>query len=324
MRAVIYEQYGGPEVLQVRDVPKPQPKENEVLIRVRAFTATSGDWRVRSLQVPRGFGWISRLVFGVSRPRQPILGTELSGVIEEVGSKVQKFKVGDEVFVFSGAKMGCYVEYKCLPEDGMIALKPSNITFEEAAALCFGGTTALDFLRRANIKSGDKVLINGAAGCVGTALIQIAKHFGAHITAVCSAKNRELVTSLGADRVIDYTQEDFTRSSDTYDIIADVVGTTPFSKCKASLKEGGRFLAILADITALLQAPWVSLTTNKKVIAGPSGEKLEDILLLQTLATSGQYKPIISRTFSIEQIAEAHQVIDSGHKQGNIVISLAS
>jgi NADPH:quinone reductase-like Zn-dependent oxidoreductase len=197
MKAIVYEKYGPPEVLQLKEVEKPTPENNEVLIRTRATTVTSGDWRVRSLNVPVGFGLITRLVFGVSRPRQPILGTELSGVVESVGKDVKNFKVGDQVFAFSDAAMGCYAEYKCMPQDGAIALKPSNLIYDEAAALSFGGTTALDFLRRGKLQSGEKVLINGASGGVGTAAVQLAKHFGADVTAVCSSSNAELVRSLG-------------------------------------------------------------------------------------------------------------------------------
>lgn len=216
------------------------PRDNEVLIKTYATTVTSGDWRARSLNVPVGFGLIARLFFGVSKPRQPVLGTEPAGEIESIGKDVSKFKVGDQVFAFGGAGMGCHAEYKCMPEDGTVALKPTNLTYEEAAALSFGGTTALDFFRRGRLQSGERVLVNGASGGVGTAAVQLAKHFGAHVTGVCSTANVELVRSLGAIHVIDYTKEDFTDSGGTYDIIVDTVGTAPFSRSKDSLKEGGR------------------------------------------------------------------------------------
>jgi len=244
MKAFVYTKYGPPGVLQLKDVAKPTPKDNEVLIKTHATTVTSGDWRVRSLSLPVGFGLLGRLVFGVSRPRQPILGTELAGKIESVGKGVSKFKVGDQVFVFSDAGMGCYAEYKCMPEDGAMALKPANLTYEEAAALSFGGTTALDFFRRGKLQSGERVLVNGASGGVGTAAVQLAKHFGADVTGVCSAANLELVRSLGASHVIDYTKEDFTQNGEAYDIIVDTVGTAPFSRSKGSLKEGGRLLMV--------------------------------------------------------------------------------
>lgn len=242
MKAIVYERYGPPEVLHLKEVEKPTPKNNEVLIKTYATTVTSGDWRVRSLSVPAGFGLLMRLVFGVSRPRQPILGSELAGIIESVGKDVSKFKVGDPVFAFSDAAMGCHAEYKCMAEDGAVAPKPSSLTFEEAAALSFGGTTALDFLRRGKLKSGESVLVNGASGAVGTAAVQLAKHFGAIVTAVCSTANVGLVTSLGASHVIDYTQEDFSQNGKTYDLIVDTAGTAPFSRSKVSLKNGGRFL----------------------------------------------------------------------------------
>lgn len=228
MKAIVYERYGPPEVLQLKEVEKPAPKNNEVIINTHAATVTSGDWRVRSLNVPFGFGLIMRLVFGISRPKQPILGSELAGVVETVGKDVSKFKVGDPVFAFSDAAMGCHAEYKCMAEDGAVVPKPSSLTFEEAAALSFGGTTALDFLRRAKLQSGERVLVNGASGAVGTAAVQLAKYFGAIVTGVCSTANVELVRSLGATHVIDYTQQDFTRNGETYDVIVDTVGTAPF------------------------------------------------------------------------------------------------
>jgi NADPH:quinone reductase-like Zn-dependent oxidoreductase len=221
MKAIVYERYGPPDVLELREVPNPTPKDNEVLIKTHATTVTSGDRRVRSLDVPAGFGLISRLVFGVLRPRKHILGSELTGEVESVGKEVSKFKVGDPVFAYGGAGMGCYAEYRCMPEDGAVALKSANLTYGEAAALSLGGTTALDFLRRGKLQSGEKVLVNGASGGVGTAAVQLAKHFGADVTGVCSTANVELVRSLGANHVIDYTNEDFTENGETYDIIVD-------------------------------------------------------------------------------------------------------
>ncbi|WP_367025851.1 NAD(P)-dependent alcohol dehydrogenase [Methylococcus sp. ANG] len=322
MKAIVYERYGPPEVLQLKEVEKPTPKNNEVLIKTHATTVTSGDWRVRSLNVPAGFGLIMRLVFGVSRPRQPVLGTELAGVVESVGKDVSKFKVGDLVFAFSDASMGCHAEYKCMPEDGAVALKPPNLTYDEAAALSFGGTTALDFLRRGKLKSGERVLVNGASGAVGTAAVQLAKHFGAIVTGVCSTANVELVISLGASHVIDYTQENFTQNGETYDVIVDTVGTAPFSCSKASLREGGRLLMVLAGLPDMLQAPWVSMTSSKKVIAGPAAVRVEDLRFLAGLAEAGEFKPVIDRRYPFEQIAEAHRYVDTGRKKGNVVITL--
>jgi NADPH:quinone reductase-like Zn-dependent oxidoreductase len=322
MKAIVYERYGSPDVLQLKEVEKPTPKDNEVLIKTHATTVTSGDWRVRSLNVPAGFGLIIRLVFGFSKPKQPILGSELAGVIESVGKDVSKFKVGDPVFAFSDAAMGCYAEYKCMPEDGAVALKPVNLTFYEAAALSFGGTTALDFFRRGKLQRGEKVLVNGASGGVGTAAVQLARHFGADVTGVCSTANLELVRSLGAGHVIDYTKEDFTQNGETYDIIVDTVGTAPFSLSKASLKEGGRLLMVLAGLPDMLQIPWVSMTSSKKVIAGPATGRAEDLRFLAGLAEAGEFKPVIDRRYPFERIAEAHRYVDTGRKKGNVVITL--
>lgn len=322
MNAIVYERYGPPDVLQLKEVEKPTPKNNELLIQIRATTVTSGDWRVRSLNVPAGFGIIMRVVFGVSRPKQPILGSELAGVIESVGKDVSKFKVGDPVVAFSDAAMGCHAEYKCMPEDGALAQKPSNLTFEEAAALSFGGTTALDFFRRGKLQSGERVLINGASGAVGTAAVQLAKHFGADVTGVCSAANVDLVRSLGATHAIDYTKEDFTQNGETYDLILDTVGTAPFSRSKASLNEGGRLLMVLAGLPNMLQSPWVSMASSKKVIAGPATVRVEDVCFLSGLAEAGEFKPVIDRCYPFEQIVEAHRYVDTGRKKGNVIITL--
>jgi NADPH:quinone reductase-like Zn-dependent oxidoreductase len=322
MKAVVYEKYGPPEVLQLKEVEKPTPKHNEVLIKTYATTVTSGDWRVRSLTVPAGFGLLMRLVFGVTKPRQPILGTELAGVVESVGKDVRKFKVGDPVFAFSDARMGCYAEYKCMREDGAVALKPANLTYDEAAALSFGGTTALDFFRRAKLKSGERVLVIGASGGVGTAAVQLARHFEADVTGVCSTANADLVRSLGARRVIDYTREDFTQNGETYDVIVDTVGSAPFSLSNASLNEGGRLLLVVAGLPDMLQIPWVSLTSSKKIIAAPAAGRAEDLRVLASLAEAGKYKPVIDRRYRFEQIAEAHRFVDTGRKKGNVTITL--
>lgn len=322
MKAVVYKKYGPPEVLQLIEVAKPTPRNHEILIKTHATTVTSADWRVRSLNVPVGFGFISRLVFGVSRPRQPILGTEIAGEIESVGKDVSKFKVGDQVFAFSDTGMGCHAEYKCMPEDGAVALKPPNLTCDEAAALSFGGTTALDFFRRGKLRSGERVLVNGASGAVGTAAIQLARHFGGDVTGVCSTANVEWVRSLGASHVIDYTKEDFTQNGETYDVIVDTAGTAPYSRSKASLREGGRLLLVLGGLPDMLQIPWVSMTSSKKVIAGPAVGRAEDLRFLAKLAEAGEFKPVIDRRYPFEQIAEAHRYVDTGRKKGNVVISL--
>ena len=322
MKAIVYERYGPPEVLELMEVAKPTPKHNEVLIKTHATTVTSADWRVRSLEVPLGFRLIVRLVFGISKPKQPILGSELAGVIESIGKDVAKFKVGDQVFAFSDAGMGCHAEYKCMPQEGAVVLKPPSLSYDEAAALSFGGTTALDFLRRGKLHSGEKVLVNGASGGVGTAAVQLAKYFGADVTGVCSTANMELVRSLGARHVIDYTKEDFTQNGETYDVIMDTVGTAPFSRSKDSLKAGGRLLMVLAGLPDMLRIPWVSVTSSKKVIAGPVAVRAEDLRFLAGLAEAGEFRPVIDRRYPFEQIAQAHSYVDTGRKKGNVIITL--
>ena len=322
MKAIVYKTYGTPDVLEIKELAKPVPKDNEVLIKIHATTVTAADWRVRSLDVPFGFGLLARLALGFFRPRQPILGSELAGTVETVGKAVSKFKVGDPVFAFSGAGMGCHAEYKCMPENGAVVLKPPKLTYDEAAALSFGGTTALDFFRIGKLQSDERVLINGASGAVGTAAIQLAKYFGAHVTAVCSTANVELVKSLGANQVIDYTKQDFTKNGETYDVIVDTAGTAPFPRSKTSLKEKGRLLQVLGGLPDILRAPWVATTSSKRIIAGPAAERAEDLRLLAKLAQAGEFKPVIDRRYPFEQIVEAHRYVDTGRKRGNVVITL--
>ncbi len=324
MKAVVYERYGPPDVLQLKEVATPIPKENEILIRVRATTVTAADRRVRSREMPAGFGVMAPLAYGISKPRQPILGTEIAGVVEATGQRVTKFKVGDQVFAFPGASLGGYAEYRCMPEDGPVAEKPENLTYGEAAALSFGGTTALYFLRKGNLQRGERVLVNGASGGVGTAAVQLAKHLGAEVTGVCSTTNVEMVKSLGADHVIDYTKDDFTQNGKTYDMIVDTVGTAPFSRCKGSLTEQGRLLLVLAGLSEMLAIPWISLTSRRKVIAGMAPERAEDLLYLAKLAAAGEFKPFIDRSYPFEQIAEAHRYIDTGRKRGNVIVTLGA
>lgn len=322
MKAVVYKEYGPPDVLRLAEVERPSPNDNEILIKVHATTVTAGDRRVRSLDVPFGFKLISRLVFGVLRPRKTILGSELAGEVETVGRGVTAFRPGDQVLAFDGFGMGCYAEYKCLAANAAIARKPENLGYEQAAALCFGGTTALDFFRRGELKRGEKLLINGASGAVGSAAVQLAKHFGAQVTAVCSGANVELVKSLGADRVIDYTQEDFATDGETYDVIMDTVGTANYARCKHVLSARGRMLLVLADLTDMLMIPWISATTKRTIIAGPAAERAQDVQLLVELAAAGKFKPVIDRRYALEQIVDAHRYVDAGHKKGNVVITL--
>lgn len=321
MKAIVYTEYGPPDVLQFKEVAKPIPKDNEVLIKIHATSVTAGDWRMRSLDVPFGFGLLVRLALGVFKPRQAILGSELAGSIEAVGKDVKKFKVGDPIFAFSGVGMGCHAEYKCMPENGAVVLIPTNLTYDEAAALSFGGTTALDFFRRGKLQKGERVLVNGASGAVGTAAVQLAKHFGADVTGICSTANLELVKSLGANHVIDYTQEDFTKNGETYDIIVDTAGTAPFPRSKTSLKKDGRLLLVLSSLLEMIRAPWVSMTSSKRIIAGPAAERAEDLHVLAKLAQAGEFKPVIDRRYPFEQIVEAHRYVDTGRKRGNVVIT---
>jgi NADPH:quinone reductase-like Zn-dependent oxidoreductase len=320
MKAIVYESYGSPDVLKFKEVAMPQPKSNQVLIKILATTVTSADWRVRSLTVPTGFKFLMRLVFGFSKPKQAVLGSELAGVIESVGTAVTKFNVGDAVFAFSDSKMGCHAEYKCMSQDDSIAFKPANLSIEEAAAMSFGGTTALDFFKKAKLRSGESVLINGASGAVGTAAVQIAKHFGAEVTAVCSTANLELVKSIGADHFIDYTNTDFTRNGKTYDVIMDTAGTAPYDRSKVSLKPKGRLLLVLAGLPDMLQSLWVPMVSKKKVIAGPVSVKAADLGFLAELAVAGKFKPVVDRTYSFDQIVDAHRYVDTGRKKGNVVI----
>lgn len=322
MKSIVCEKYGPPEVLQFKEIEKPEPASNEVRVRVHVTTVTAGDTRVRSLNMPFGFRFIGRLALGFSAPRQPILGTEFAGTVESVGRGVTKFSLGEEVFAFSGAKMGSYAEYICVAEDGVMARRPTNLTGSEAAALSFGGTTALDFLRRANLQKGEKVLVNGASGGVGTAVLQLAKYFGAHVTGVCSAGNVTWVGALGADKVVDYTAEDFTRNGETYDVIVDTVGNALFPRIKNSLNERGRLLQVVAGLQDMLRNPWVSMTTTRKVIAGPTAERAEDLLQLAAIAEAGHFKPVIDREYPFEQIVDAHRYVDTGRKKGNVVITL--
>lgn len=323
MKAIVYHRYGGPDVVSLAEVPKPAPKDYEVLIRIHATTVTTGDWRARSLKLPAGFRLLGRLVFGVFGPRKPILGTELAGVVESVGARVTRFKTGDAVFAFPGAAYGSHAEYRTMSEDGMIALKPANLSFEEAAALSFGGTTALSFLKgKGGIKPGDKVLVVGASGGVGTAVVQIARHFGAEVTGVCSTDNVSLVRSIGADRIIDYTREDFVAGVETYDIILDTTATVSLSRVERILKPGGRLLIVNGSFAQALGMERPAKGSGKKVIAGVASLRVEDMQVLANLAAAGELKPVIDRSYPLADAAEAHAYVDEGHKRGNVVLTV--
>ncbi|MBD3254970.1 MAG: zinc-binding dehydrogenase [Candidatus Lokiarchaeota archaeon] len=301
MKAILYEKSGPPEVLQIKNVDKPVPKDNEVLIKVHATTVTSGDCSVRRFKSQFLFWLFMRVMYGIKKPKKPILGSELAGKIESVGKNVKKFRKGDQVFASTGMSFGANAEYISLAEDGVIAIKPINLTYEEAAAVPFGALSALHFLREGNIQSGQIVLINGASGAVGVFAVQLAKYFGAEVTGVSSTNNLELIKSLGADKVIDYTKEDFTENGKFYDLIFDVVGKTSFSSCKRVLKPKGNFVS------------------TKK---GLAKETAVDLLLIKELIEAGRIRAIVDRRYSLEQIAEAHRYVEKGHKKGSVVITI--
>lgn len=325
MRAAVYTEYGPPEVLHFQDVEKPTPKDDEVLIKVHATTVSTGDCNVRGFTfIPPGFGPLPRLMFGIRKPRNPILGVVLAGEIEAVGKDVTHFKPGDPVYGIDGGKMGAYAEYACRAESSALAIKPANLSYEEAAAIPFGAGTALSFLRdKGHIKSGHDVLVHGASGGVGSYAVQLAKHFGATVTGVCSTPNVDWVKSLGADRVIDYTQEDFTQNSDTYDIIFDsAISDMTFAKCKHTLKEQGRYLAIAGGLGAMLQAPLTAMLGGKQLAAGAVPENKEDLDFLRGLIEDGAIKPMIDKCYPFEDLVEAHRYVDGGHKRGCVVVTL--
>ena len=316
MKAAVYTRYGAPNVVQVVAHPQPVLKAHQLLVKVHASCLNSADVRLRSLRMPLGFGLLSRLIFGVRAPRRPILGVDLAGTVVAVGDGVSRFKPGDTIIALTGLAMGAHAEYVCLDAAGAIAHKPARLDFHQAAALVFGGTTALDFLRRGKLTAGQRILINGAGGAVGCAALQLARHYGAHITAVCSADKRDLVLSLGAHEVVDYRQQDFTRSGQRYDLIMDTQGNAPWAKSRVALAPGGRLLAVCATLPQMLQALWHS----KQVIAGPCAERAEDLAELASLADAGILVPVIDRIYPLAQIAEAHAYVDGGHKQGGVVI----
>ncbi len=321
MKAIVCTKYGPPEVLQLKEVEKPIPRDNEILVKVYASSVTAGDCRIRSFKWAPWFWLPGRIMYGLKKPRKKIPGCDLAGDIELVGTDVKLFKKGDQIFGYTKGVLfnGCNAEYKCLPEEGLVAIKPANMTYEEAAAAPIGGLTALHYLRKGAIQSGQKVLIYGASGSVGTFAVQLAKYLGAEVTGVCSTTNLELVKSLGADKVFDYTKEDFTKSGQTYDAIFDTVEKTSFSRCKGSLKQRGIYLTV---DWPFLQALWTSMKGGKKVIIGIAPNRTKDVIFLKELIEVGKIKSVIDRRYPLEQIAEAHSYVEKGHKKGNVVITL--
>ncbi|TRX46397.1 NAD(P)-dependent alcohol dehydrogenase [Fulvivirga sp. M361] len=323
MKAVICTKYGPPEVLRLKEIEKPFPNENEILIKVYATTVTAADFRVRSFTVPLSFWLPARIILGIRKPKKQVLGMELAGEIESVGKHVKKFKPGDPVFAATLLKFGAYAEYICLPESGPIAPKPVNVNFHEAAAIPIGARTALHYLKKGEVEKGQKVLIYGASGSVGTYAVQLAKYFGADVTGVCSTSNIKMVESLGADKVIDYSGKDFIKKLEKYDVIFVAVDKCPFSVCNRCLKDEGVYLNVTAPVKTLPML-LTSMRSKKKIIVGEnSPESAEDLLFLKGLVEKGALRPVIDRSYTLDQIVEAHTYVDKGHKKGNVVITVS-
>jgi len=328
MKAIVWTRYGPPDVLQFKEVEKPTPRDNEVLVKVHATTVTAGDCELRGLKLPIYFRLPLRIYMGLRKPtRVTIPGMELAGEIESTGKDVTRFRQGDQVFGSTGFGLGAYAEYKCLPEEpvqveGVLAIKPANMTYEEAAAVPIGGLEALHFLRKGNIQRGQKAIIIGAGGSIGTFAVQLARYFGAEVTGVDSTEKLDMLRSLGADHVIDYTEEDFTESGETYDVIFDVVGKSSFSRSLRSLKQNGRYLLANPGLSQRVRGPWASMRSNKKVILGAASHKTDDLLFLKELIEAGTVKSVVDRRYPLAQAAEAHRYVESGRKKGNVVIAV--
>jgi len=318
MKAIICTKYGLPEVLQLKEVEKPIPKDNEVLIKIHATTVTSGDYRIRKADP-----FLIRLIFGFSKPRNGILGGNLAGEIEEVGKDVKLFKKGDKVFGSTGMSFGSYAEYTTLKENAVLSLMPKGMSFDESAAIPFGALTALHFLKKANVKKGQKVLVYGASGAVGTAAVQLAKYYGAEVTGVSSGANLKLVKSLGADKVIDYTKENFSDIKERYDIVYETVGKTSISSGKKLLNKNGIYIGGSSGLfKGFAQVLWTGITSSKKVISGVASEKAENMIFLKDLIEKGKFKAVIDKKYPLEEIVEAHRYVEKGHKKGNVVITV--
>jgi NADPH:quinone reductase-like Zn-dependent oxidoreductase len=324
MKAMVATAYGSADVLQLQDVEKPTSEHDQVLIKVFATTVNIGDCRVRSFDVPLPFWLPYRIQLGLGRLKQPELGAAVAGEVEAVGKDVKRFQMGDQVYGMDIDGRGAHAEYMCRSEEGALAKKPANMTYEESAAVPHGTLTALTFLReKGKVQSGQRVLINGASGAVGTAAVQLAKYFGAEVTGVCGTANLELVKSLGADEVIDYRTEDFTKSGQTYDIIFDAVGKSSFSRCRDSLAPGGIYLATDPRLGVIIATVWTSMVGSKKAIWALGPERAEDLEYLTDLIEAGKLRAVIDRRYPLEEIAEAHRYVEKGHTRGNVVITVA-
>jgi len=326
LKAILHTQYGPPDLLQLTEVQKPTPKANEVLIVIHATTVSTADCNMRNFTfVTKSMRPIAKLMFGIRKPWKPrVLGTELAGEVQQVGKEVTRFKTGDRVVASPGAAGGGHAEYACLPEAGAMAVIPHSLSWEQAVAIPFGANTALYFLRDlGKIRAGQDLLIVGASGAIGSAGVQIGKHFGATVTGVCSGANVQLVKALGADSVIDYTREDFTKSGHTYDLIFDVVGATTFDRCQSSLKPNGVFLQNIMELSDIVRVLWTSITGGKKIKGGVAIGNMANMGLITGLAEAGTLRPVIDRSYPLERIAEAFKYVEQGHKKGNVVITVA-
>jgi NADPH:quinone reductase-like Zn-dependent oxidoreductase len=330
MKAIVYEKYGPPEVLEVKEVEKPTPRSNEILVRNHASPVSFGDLIARNIRylpagkfyMPSILKLVTRLILGYMKPKKKILGSEFCGVVEATGSEVTRFQTGDQVFGYLGMNFGAYAEYLCVPEKGTVAPKPANMTFEEAAAVPYGAIIARNLLGKVKILPGQKVLVNGASGGIGSAAVQLARYYGAEVTGVCGTLRLEYVRSLGADHVIDYNVEDFTRNGKSYDLIIDILGKSTFSRCKNTLTPKGVYLLASFKMKPVFQMMWTSLFGSQKVICAMSSESANDLIFVKELAEAGKYKSIIDRSFPMEQAGEAHQYAESGLKKGNVIITM--
>jgi NADPH:quinone reductase-like Zn-dependent oxidoreductase len=322
MKAVVYREYGSPSVLELEDLPKPTPRDHQVLIKVHAATVGTWDCEARSFTFPMWFWLPLRIAMGLRRPRWPVLGQDLAGEVEAVGKDVKQFRPGDQVFASVGLGFGAHAEYKCMSSKGAIALKPANLSYEEAAGIPTGGDNALHFLRLAKVQPGESVLVNGAGGNIGVIAVQIAKHYGAEVTAVDSPDKLDTLRAIGADHVIDYTKEDFTRTGKAYDVIFDLVHESSYSRAIDSLNPNGRYILANPRFWPLIRARWTSRTSDKTVISKFAASKPKDIIILKELAEAGKIRAVIDRRFPLERAAEAHAYVDTGRRKGTVVLTV--